>query len=150
MYGVPLTMFIFMWLFGFGNVPTLEFLLSGLLGEDLFYLIFRYFIFPATAIIMVIGMLLIIFGWREIFKAKGRLVTTGIYRRIRHPQYLGFLLLTLGMNLEWTTIFTLLLWPVLLIVYYRLAKEEDKENEERFGEEYQKYKRMVPMFIPRV
>jgi protein-S-isoprenylcysteine O-methyltransferase Ste14 len=150
MYGVPLTMYVFMWLFGANNVYTLEFLLKGLMGEELFYSFFTYFFFPATAVIMVIGILLIVFGWKQIHKAKGQLVTTGIYAHIRHPQYLGFLLLTLGMNLEWTTIFTLLLWPVLVIVYYRLAKKEDKEVEEQFGEEFRKYKRTVPSFIPRI
>jgi protein-S-isoprenylcysteine O-methyltransferase Ste14 len=54
------------------------------------------------------------------------------------------------MNLEWTTIFTLLLWPILVIVYYRLAKTEDKEVEEKFGEEFRKYKRTVPAFLPRL
>jgi protein-S-isoprenylcysteine O-methyltransferase Ste14 len=150
MYGVPLTMYVFTWAFGYKSVPTFEFLLSGLLGADLFYTVFTYFIFPATAIIMVVGMLLIVFGWKKIHDAKGQLVTTGIYGRVRHPQYLGFLLLTLGMNLEWTTLFTLLLWPILVIVYYRLARTEEKESEERFGEEYRKYKRTVPMFIPRL
>jgi protein-S-isoprenylcysteine O-methyltransferase Ste14 len=150
MYGVPLTMYVFTWAFGYNSVPTFEFLLSGLLGADFFYTVFKYFIFPATAIIMVAGMLLIVFGWKKIHDAKGQLVTTGIYGRVRHPQYLGFLLLTLGMNLEWTTIFTLLLWPILVIVYYRLAKTEEKESEDRFGEEYREYKRAVPMFIPRI
>lgn len=150
MYGVPLTMFVFTWAFGYKSVPTFEFLLSGLLGTDLFYTVFKYFIFPATAIIMVVGMLLIVFGWKKIHESKGQLVTTGIYGRVRHPQYLGFLLLTLGMNLEWTTIFTLLLWPVLVFVYYRLAKTEEKESENRFGDEYREYKRAVPMFIPRI
>jgi protein-S-isoprenylcysteine O-methyltransferase Ste14 len=150
MYGIPLTMYIFMWGFGFSNVPTFEFLLSGVMGADLFYTVFTYFIFPATALIMVIGILLIVFGWKKIHEGKGELVTTGIYARIRHPQYLGFLFLTLGMNLEWTTLFTLLLWPVLALVYYRLAKEEDKENEAQFGEEYLKYKSTVPGFVPRL
>jgi protein-S-isoprenylcysteine O-methyltransferase Ste14 len=54
------------------------------------------------------------------------------------------------MNLEWTTILTLLLWPVLVVVYYRLAKTEEKEVEEKFGEEFRKYKRTVPAFIPRL
>jgi len=69
---------------------------------------------------------------------------------VRHPQYIGFLLLTLGMLLEWPTIFTVLLWPVLAVVYWRLAKEEDKEIEERFGEEFRDYKRRVPGFLPRL
>jgi hypothetical protein len=70
MYGFPLTMYIFTWAFGYNNVPTLGFLLSGLLGEDLFYSIFTFFIFPATAIILVIGILLIIFGWKKIHEPR--------------------------------------------------------------------------------
>jgi protein-S-isoprenylcysteine O-methyltransferase Ste14 len=154
MYGLPLTMYVFMGVFGYTEVFQLEFLLIGLLGEDLFYLIFKYIIFPISTTIIVVGILLIVFGWRQIFKARrkseGQLVTTGLYSRIRHPQYLGFLLLTLGMLLEWPTIFTLLLWPVLAVVYYRLAKDEDKEIEEQFGEEFREYKRSVPAFLPRL
>jgi len=154
MYGLPLTMYVFMGIFGYSEVFQLEFLLTGLLGQDLFYFIFTYIIFPASTIIIVAGILLIVFGWRQIYKARrekeGKLVTTGIYKYVRHPQYLGFLLLTLGMLLEWPTIFTVLLWPVLAVVYWRLAKEEDKEIEERFGEEFRDYKRRVPGFLPRL
>lgn len=150
MYGIPLTMYFFMWLFGYNEIYTLEFLLSRLIGDEMFFLVFRYIIFPASTIIIVAGILLIVFGWKGIHEAKGNLVTTGIYSHIRHPQYLGFLLLTLGMNLEWTTFFTLLLWPVIVVLYYRLAKKEEKEAEEMFGEEYRKYKQSVPMFIPRL
>lgn len=154
MYGLPLTMYVFMGVFGYNEVFQLEFLLIGLLGEDLFYLIFKYIIFPVSTTIIVVGILLIIFGWRQIFKARrksqGQLVTTGLYSRIRHPQYLGFFLLTLGMLLEWPTLFTLVLWPVLVVVYYRLAKDEDKEIEEQFGEEFREYKRSVPAFLPRL
>ena len=150
MYGVPLTMYIFMWLFGINEIYTLEFLLSRLIGEEMFFLVFTYFIFPLSIIIIITGILLIVFGWKGIHEAKGQLVTTGIYGHVRHPQYLGFLLLTLGMNLEWTTFFTLLLWPVIAVLYYRLAKKEEKESEETFGEEYRKYKQSVPMFIPRL
>jgi len=150
MYGFPLTLYIFTWLFGYNNVYTLGHLLSGLVGENLFALIFHVVILPASNIIMLIGILLIILGWRKIFKAQGELVTTGIYRHVRHPQYLGILLLTLGMNIQWLTIPTFLLWPLLVILYYRLAKKEAEEMEERFGEEYRKYEQKVPMFIPRL
>jgi protein-S-isoprenylcysteine O-methyltransferase Ste14 len=54
------------------------------------------------------------------------------------------------MNIQWITIPTLLLWPAIVVLYYRLAKEEDKKMEEKFGEEYRKYSRSVPMFIPRI
>jgi protein-S-isoprenylcysteine O-methyltransferase Ste14 len=151
MYGFPLNMYIIMWLFGYSHrVDNLWQLLAGLTGENLFVSIFLGFILPISNVIILIGILLIIFGWRKIYRAKGQLVTTGIYGHVRHPQYLGFLLLTLGMNVQWIMISTLLLWPILVILYYRLAKEEDKELEERFGEEYLKYKRMVPILIPRI
>jgi protein-S-isoprenylcysteine O-methyltransferase Ste14 len=152
MYGFPLTMYIFAGTFGYDKIFSLEFLLTGVVGEEQFYRFFNAFIFPASKVIMGIGILLIIFGWRQIHKGKnqGKLVTTGIYKYIRHPQYLGFLLITLGLNVQWLTIFTLILWPVLAVLYWRLAKEEDKENEERFGEEFREYKRSVPGFVPRL
>jgi protein-S-isoprenylcysteine O-methyltransferase Ste14 len=150
MYGFPLTMYIITWSFGYGNPGNLWYLLAGLIGRDLFVSILWVFMVPISNMIIQTGILLIIFGWRQIHRAKSQLVTVGIYRHVRHPQYLGFLLITFGMNVLWITISTLLLWPILVILYYRLAKEEDKIMEERFGEEYQKYKRAVPMFIPRL
>lgn len=150
MYGVPLTAYILLWVFGVDKLYTLEFLLTQLIGEEAFFVVFRYFIFPLSTIIIIIGILLIIFGWKGIHEAKGGIVTTGIYAYVRHPQYLGFLLLTFGMNLEWMTFFTVLLWPIIAVLYYRLAKTEEKYSEELFGDEYVKYKRLVPMFIPRI
>jgi protein-S-isoprenylcysteine O-methyltransferase Ste14 len=152
MYGFPLTMYVLAGTFGYGKILSLEFLLIGVMGEEQFYRIFNSFIFPASKIIMLIGILLIVFGWRQIHKARkqGQLVTTGLYAYVRHPQYLGFLLITLGLNVQWLTIITLLLWPILAILYYRLAKEEDKEMEAKFGEEFRKYKLSVPAFIPRI
>ena len=150
MFGLPLTKYILMGVFGLPDIYNLEFLLTEVMGKDLFYNVFHYYVFPASQVIIGIGMLLVIFGWKEIFSGKGKLVTTGIYRYIRHPQYLGFLLITLGMNVWWLTIITLALWPVLAIVYYKLAKTEEKDAEEKFGEEYLKYKRTVPGWIPRL
>jgi len=148
MYGFALTWYIMIGFFGQSYAATLWYLLAGLTGEVLFISIFLGFLLPLSNIIVLIGMFLVIFGWRKIYRAKSQLVATGIYGRVRHPQYLGFILITLGMNVLWVTISTLLLWPILVIVYYRLAKQEDKEIEQRFGEEYQKYKQTVPMFIP--
>jgi protein-S-isoprenylcysteine O-methyltransferase Ste14 len=148
MYGFFLTMYFFSWFLGYENVATLWCLLVGLTGKDLFVSIFFGVILPISNMIIIPGMFLIVFGWSRIFRAKNQLVTTGIYGHVRHPQYLGFMLITLGMNVLWVTIPTLLLWPILAIVYYRLAKEEDKEMEEKFGEEYRKYKNTAPMFIP--
>jgi protein-S-isoprenylcysteine O-methyltransferase Ste14 len=152
MYGFPLTMYVLAGALGYDKILSLEFLLISVMGEEQFYRIFNSFIFPASKVIMLMGILLIVFGWRQIHKARGQgqLVTTGLYAYIRHPQYVGFLLITLGLNVQWLTIITLLLWPILAILYYRLAKSEDKDMEEQFGEEFLKYKRSVPAFVPRI
>ena len=149
MYGLPLTLYIFTWIFGYSNVYTVGHLLMGLVGEQMFEYLFHIIVLPISSIMMLVGILLIIFGWRRIFKAYGELLTTGIYGYSRNPQYLGILLLTFGMNVQWLTLPTLILWPILVIVYYRLAKEEAKDLEKKFGEKYLVYKRTVPMFIPR-
>ena len=150
MFGFPLTMYIFMGVFGLSDIYSLELLLTKVVGQDLGYTIVHYYLLPASQIIIGIGILLVIFGWKEIFNGKGKLVTTGIYRYVRHPQYLGFLLITFGMNVWWLTLIMLALWPVVIVVYYRLAKTEEKDAEKTFGEEYLEYKRRVPGWIPRI
>ena len=150
MYGFPLTMYFFTWALGSTNVSTLWYFLTIITGEELFYALFMAVIVPISNVIIITGILLVIFGWSKIFRAKNQLVKTGIYNHVRHPQYLGFLLITLGMNVLWVTLSTLVLWPVLVFLYYRLAKEEDKQMEEKFGKEFDEYKNNVPMFIPKL
>lgn len=146
MYGFPLTIYILTWLLGYQNPLThlAGHILAGVVGEDLFFLIFH----PLSNVMMLLGAFLIIVGWQKIHAAEGGLVTDGIYAFVRHPQYLGFLLITSGMLIQWITLPTALMWPILVVLYYRLAKEEEKEMEERFGKEYLEYKRKVSMFIP--
>ena len=89
-------------------------------------------------------------GWVLIHASQGRrLVTEGVYAHVRHPQYSGIFLITVGFLLQWPTIITLLMWPVLIVAYYRLAMREEREVEKKFGETYQEYKRRVPAFIPK-
>ncbi len=103
----------------------------------------------------IIGVAFVVLGWRSIHKeywskdsGEGRLVTSGIYRFVRHPQYTGFLLITLGLLVHWATIPLLVMWPILTVMYYRLARYEERTLEEEFGEEFIVYKKTVPMFIP--
>ncbi len=95
------------------------------------------------------GVLLVVLGWRRIHAARG-LVTDGVYARIRHPQYAGLLLFTLGWLLHWPTLLTLLLWPVLAVAYVRLARREDEALRTRFGDAYAAYARATPRFVPRL
>jgi protein-S-isoprenylcysteine O-methyltransferase Ste14 len=150
MYGFPLTMYIISSFWGFNNVATLWYLLVGVIGYDTFISVFLGVILPVSNVIILSSIFLIVFGWRKIFKAKGQLVTTGIYGQVRHPQYLGFILLTFGIDFLWVTFSTLLLWPILVFLYYRLAKEEERKMAEQFGDEYKKYAHKVPMLTPSV
>jgi hypothetical protein len=150
MYGLNLSLFIFTWAFGGALLDNLYNVVAMVIGLNLWIPIFWVVLLPVSNMMILIGMVLIIFGWSQIYRAKGQLVTKGIYRYIRHPQYLGFLLISLGMLVLWPVITTLIMWPFLFLLYRRLAKKEDKRMKEMFGEEYLKYKSKVPMFMPRV
>jgi protein-S-isoprenylcysteine O-methyltransferase Ste14 len=97
--------------------------------------------------ISILGLVLIAIGWVQIHEAKG-LVTTGIYRYMRHPQYTGILLFTFGWILYWPTVVTLILWPILIGAYVWLAKQEEKQIIEEFGKAYIEYIKQTKRFIP--
>ena len=69
---------------------------------------------------------------------------------VRHPQYLGFLLVTLGQFVVWPTIPTALLWPLLAVLYYRQAKREDAALSDAFGDRFLAYAKKTPMFLPKI
>jgi protein-S-isoprenylcysteine O-methyltransferase Ste14 len=98
------------------------------------------------------GFLLIAAAWRVLYEAQGRhaLATTGPYARIRHPQYLGFILVMLGFLVQWPTLLTIAMFPILVFMYVRLAQHEEQEVVAAFGEEYRHYKARVPGFLPRL
>ena len=150
MYGIPLTMYFIAGVFGYNKIFSLEFLLTQVVEQQPFYIVYHYWVFPASKIIIGAGMLLVIFGWYQIFKAKGELVTNGLYKYTRNPQYIGFLMITGGLNVQWLTIITTAIWPVLAVLYWRLAKIEEREAEAKYNEAFRQYKQAVPRFIPRL
>ena len=98
------------------------------------------------------GFILISVGWKALYDAQQqhRLATSGIYSHIRHPQYDGFVAVMFGFMLQWPTILTLAMFPVLVYMYVRLARTEEREALTEFGDEYARYMREVPGFIPRI
>jgi protein-S-isoprenylcysteine O-methyltransferase Ste14 len=95
------------------------------------------------------GLIIIARGWRQVHRAQGALVTDGLYRWVRHPQYSGLFLITIGLLIQWPTIVTVLTWPILLLVYLRLARREEADMERQFGDAYRAYAAWVPRFVPR-
>jgi methanethiol S-methyltransferase len=96
------------------------------------------------------GFWLIAAAWRVLYEAQraGTLATSGPYARIRHPQYTGFILIMVGFLLQWPTLPTLLMFPVLLVFYRRLAIREEFEIRAELGEAWDRYAAATPRFIP--
>ncbi len=150
MYGFPLTIYLLTSFLGF-DIPWLH--VNGHLWASLFgwgegmallEMVVGYaFVF--------LGISLIVRGWKQIFEArkKNELVTDGIYRYIRHPQYTGIYLAIFGQLIHWPTIPTLVLFPLIVAAYYTLARKEEKVMIASFGDEYRVYVEKVPMFFPK-
>lgn len=96
------------------------------------------------------GFLMLAAAWRVLHAAQQRheLATDGIYNRIRHPQYVAFVLIMFGFLLQWPTLPTLLMFPVLVFVYIRLARREEAMAQAEFGTGYRVYMAQTPPFVP--
>jgi protein-S-isoprenylcysteine O-methyltransferase Ste14 len=96
------------------------------------------------------GFILISAAWRVLYEAqrRGILATSGPYDYVRHPQYVGFILVLASFLVQWSTLLTLAMFPVLVVMYVRLAKQEEKDTRATFGTAYDIYASHVPAFIP--
>lgn len=90
------------------------------------------------------GFMLIAAGWRVLYEAqqRGALAKSGVYAD-------GFILVMLGFLVQWPTILTLVMFPVLVFMYVKLARAEEKEAIAEFPEEYRMYMERTPAFVPR-
>lgn len=155
MYGFPLTIYLLSSLFG-NRFPFLNFshaaghlweVLIGFKGNP------HWSMFHIVSNILILGgIILIAAAWKILYQAsrKNALATTGPYQYIRHPQYVGFILITIGFLLQWPTIITLLMAPILIIRYIRLAHEEEQTMMFHFGTMYREYTHRVHAWIPSV
>jgi protein-S-isoprenylcysteine O-methyltransferase Ste14 len=153
MFGIPLTIYLIAPLLG---VDVSRF---GMYESHLWaYLISRAgyvsmrgalrFIMIVSAGLLLLGFTLIALGWKQVYRGAGRLVTDGLYSKIRHPQYLGLLLVIAACLIQWPTVLTILLAPFMIARYLLLAREEDRDLEARFGEEFSRYRQRVPSLFP--
>jgi protein-S-isoprenylcysteine O-methyltransferase Ste14 len=101
-------------------------------------------------VLILMGFLLIAAAWRVLHEAQRRqaLATTGPYAYVRHPQYVGFILIMLGFLLQWPTLLTLLMFPILVVMYVHLARREKAEVAATFGEEYRRYAATTSAWFP--
>jgi protein-S-isoprenylcysteine O-methyltransferase Ste14 len=155
MYGFPLTIYLLSGWLG-SKYPGIDFMShdAGHLLETLFGWRANPHFGPFHMLSFLLiggGFILLASAWDVLYAAQreGRLAVTGAYARIRHPQYVGFVLIMLGFLMQWLTLVTLAMFPILLYMYLRLARSEEREAEARFGEQYRQYAARTPAFIPR-
>ncbi|MBI4347124.1 MAG: isoprenylcysteine carboxylmethyltransferase family protein [Elusimicrobia bacterium] len=154
MYGFPLTIYLLSGWLG-SRFPGLTLTHSGgHLWNDLIGWTGDPHLSPfhiASYVLMIGGLWLIRAAWRVLWLAQrgGGLAVTGPYAWVRHPQYAGFFLIMVGLLAQWPTLPTLLMFPVLVIAYRRLAAGEERETRETFGPEWDAYAARKPRFIPR-
>ncbi|MES2299431.1 MAG: isoprenylcysteine carboxylmethyltransferase family protein [Pseudomonadota bacterium] len=154
MYGFPLTIYLLMpWLSK--QFPGVDFLShdAGHLLETMFgWRINPHFgpFHVASNILIIAGFFLLSASWRVLYAAQHKrvLATGGPYARIRHPQYVAFVIIMFGFLLQWPTLVTLVMFPILVFVYSRLARTEEKWALQEFGEEYRRYCARTPAFFP--
>jgi len=156
MYGFPLTIyFLSGWLSS--RFPDIDFLSHE--AGHLLEMIFGWRVNPhfgpfhiASNILILLGFIVLARAWKVLYSAQRThtLATTGIYARMRHPQYVGFVLIMLGFLLQWPTILTVAMFPVLLAMYLKLAVSEERDMLSRFGSDYARYAARTPRFIPKL
>ena len=155
MYGFPLTIYLLSgWLSS--RFPGIDFMSHD--AGHLLEVVFGWKSNPhfgpfhlLSNVFIVAGFWLLASAWKVLYEAQRnqRLATTGAYARVRHPQYIGFVLIMFGFLLQWPTLVTLVMFPILVFMYARLAKREEADMVEQFGDAYRRYRERVPAFIPR-
>jgi protein-S-isoprenylcysteine O-methyltransferase Ste14 len=105
----------------------------------------------ASYVLIIAGFWLIVSAWSRLHDAAraGRLASDGPYAHVRHPQYAGFIAIMVGFLLQWPTLPTLAMFPVLLVMYRRLATREEREVAAAFPGEWDAYAAQTPRFVPR-
>jgi len=155
MYGFPLTIYALSgWLQS--SYPEIDWLAhdSGHLPEMLFGWKANPHFGPFHLLSFAFiggGFILLSAAWRVLYLAQktGTLAEFGPYAHVRHPQYVGFVLIMFGFLFQWPTILTLAMFPILLVMYWRLALREEREVEAEMGDMYRRYAARVPRFMPR-
>jgi len=156
MYGFPLTIYLLSgWLSS--HYPGLNFLSHD--AGHLWHTLFGWRGDPHADPLHILsnlliggGFILLASAWRVLYEAQRshKLATTGLYAHLRHPQYVGFTLIMLGFLFQWPTLPTLVMFPVLVTMYVRLARQEERDALAEFGETYARYAAATPAFFPRL
>ena len=154
MYGFPLTIYLLSgWLVRrYPGVDLFSHDAGHLLKTLLGWKINPHFdpLHILSNILIFTGFILLAGAWKVLYEAQKThtLATTGPYGHVRHPQYAGFILIMLGFLFQWPTLVTLVMFPILVTMYVKLARREEEEVLAEFGDEYRRYMDSTPAFVP--
>ena len=151
MYGFPLTIYLLTGWLGeaypvlqpfshkFGHLWVVVF---G--GSDVAWVI----VMGLSIVFLIVGYLLMLKGWRQVHHAHGGMVTDGVYAYARHPQYTGLFLVITGFLIQWPTLLTIIMAPLLIYGYVRLSSSEEQFLQQQFEHHYLDYAETTPRFFP--
>ena len=154
MYGFPLTVYLLTSFFG--NRLGLDFThdnghilntLLGLKGNP------HFNILHLTSYALIIGGLILLGkAWEVLYEAQRQhsLAVSSVYKYIRHPQYLAFIMIIFGFLIQWPTLITLIMAPILIVRYIRLGQLEEKWMLKKYKKAYEVYKRDTPGYFPSI
>lgn len=148
-YGFPLTIYRLVRVFGLDLTNLNANLWSSLSGLGDTGMIVAMLVGYA---LLLVGIGLFDQGRRQGYRARqeNRMVTAGLYGLVRHPQYVGLFVALFGEGvMHWPTVFSVSLFPVIVLAYARLSRREERRMAEQFGDAYRAYRDRVPMFVPR-
>ncbi|VWC92226.1 isoprenylcysteine carboxyl methyltransferase [Burkholderia contaminans] len=148
MYGFPLTIYLLVRFLHLDRTRLSTNLWSTLLGVGETGMLISML---AGYTLLFLGIGTFIQGWRELYDAHRNktLATEGLYAMVRHPQYTGLFIALFGEGVvHWPTIFSVVLFPLIVLAYTLLAYREERDMLEQFGAQYRDYQRQVPMFFP--
>ncbi len=149
MYGFPLTIYLLARFFGLDRPDLSASLWSTLLGVGELGMMISMVLGYA---LLFVGLGLFAQGWRELYRARrdNRLADDKLYGLVRHPQYTGLFIALFGEGIvHWPTLFSVALFPVIVLAYTLLARREEKNMAQQFGARYETYRQRVPMFFPK-
>lgn len=155
MYGFPLTIYLLTSYLG-NRFLNLDFshdnghilnTILGIKGDPHFSILHIL-----SSVLIFGGFILIAKAWDTLYKSQkaNKLAVSGVYHYIQHPQYLGFISIIVGFLLQWPTLITLIMAPILIFRYIRLGKEEELAMAKKFGGEYAVYKKETPGYFPSI
>jgi len=150
--------------FGIMSLPLIGYLTFFFINPSIAWKDFLFFLFSPESYLTILGTVVFLYSLIHLIRnRKNGLIITGLYKYIRHPQYLGIIIMTLGLTLfclrttspisivpgimvDYSGI--LFIWVVEVVLYIILGKIEDLSLKAKFEGEFLEYAEKVSFMLP--